>query len=84
MYFNYRLVENQVRPLSELDGFDPIHDILLLITGKNTEVANTRLTHFFKETLDDIKVSEVKFMNCSDRLDDISEFNLDLDNFEWP
>lgn len=56
----------------------------MLITGHNTEVPVNELPFFAKEKLDDVKVSEVKYFNCSSEDSDLTVFDLDSSSLAWP
>jgi hypothetical protein len=70
--------------MTEVPGFDPLHDILMLITGMNTEKPLLEYPVFFKDKLNDVRMTEVKYFNCSETPDNVSAYNLDSDEFEWP
>lgn len=62
LYFRYQELESHDK-LIHIPDFDIEQDILMMIAK---ERPNIHLNVFFREKLDDIKMSDVKFFNCHD------------------
>lgn len=75
--------------MMDLEGFDIEEDILICITIGEPK---THLSVLLRDPLDDIKISDVRFLNSTDRGEphkaeqqfEINKFDVDNDKMPWP
>ena len=82
LYFKYQELKQPTLYVANIDNFDHEEDILICIYFENEERQEKKVV--FREPLDEIKISDVRFINSRDRSEanqkDSLIPNFDVDN----
>ena len=89
LYFRYNELKNTIY-IMDIENYDIEEDILICVT---IDAPKTHLKMILRDPLEDIKISDVRFLNSNERNEphkvdfggnDLAKFNVDLDKLPWP